>query len=138
MPNLIYISGAITGATAEEMALFTEAKTDLMGRGFAVFNPPDHDVPDAATSQDRWRAALCRDTAVISRCKGIAVLRTFGRSKGALLEVFNAVCLGKEIVLLTNQHDEWRDNILEEMRRVQAELWRNVERSRFTHHTDLP
>lgn len=138
MSRLIYISGAITGATDAEMRMFSIAKLELEGRGFSVFNPPDHDVPEAATSQDGWTLALCRDIAVIAPCDGIAVLGTFEGSKGALLEVFVAVALRKEIILLHGQHDHWKAHIIEQMRAVQKELWKNVDRSRFTHHTDLP
>lgn len=134
----IYISGAITGAPPHERALFAHAAQELQRRGFTVFNPIEHDIPDADTDEDAWTRALCRDIEVISQCGGICVLDTFERSKGALLEIFTAVSLKRKIILLTHQAPTWEQKIIGLITVAQERLWYNVDGSRYPHHTNLP
>lgn len=137
--SLVYLSGAITGATDNELALFREAAAYLSIRGQSVFNPLDHDIPEANTSHDAWTRALARDIGVICspECRGICVLDTFGRSKGALLEIFTAISLQREIVLLPHQSPGWIEHVELHVRRAQDTLWEHVLRDRYTHHADI-
>jgi hypothetical protein len=135
--RLVYITGSITGASDAELQLFHDAANELRERGYRVFNPPEHDVPDASVKEDAWNYALCRDIAVITHCYGIATLPTFLWSKGALFEVFVALSLSKEIVLLRDQGDAWKQMIITDMKDVKSLLWKNVDRPKYTHHTDL-
>lgn len=136
--GLVYVTGSITGATLEEMALFFDASKQLRERNYRVYNPPEHDIPQAAENESMWTHALCRDIRVITHCVGICVLPTYAWSKGANLEIFTAVSLRKRIILLKDQDVAWEKRILDEVQAVQAILWQNVAREKFLHHTDIP
>lgn len=134
--RLLYISGAITGATPSEMQMFQTASDEFVLRGFRTFIPSE--IPGAVKDQDKWTFALCRDVRVITHCYGVVALPTWERSKGALLEIFTALSLRKELVLMRGQDDAFREKVLERIRWTQAALWQSVDRSRFAHHSDIP
>lgn len=134
--RLVYISGGITGMTREQIALFPSASEELMLRGYRTFIPSE--VTDADTNQDKWTFALCRDIRVITHCYGIAVLPTFKTSKGATLEIFTALTLKKELVLLSGQNTSFDAAIRESVHWTQATLWKDVDRERYGHHADIP
>jgi hypothetical protein len=135
--RLVYVTGSITGASDAELQLFHDAANELRERGFRVFNPLEHDVPEASIAEGQWTYALCRDVGVITHCYGIAALPTFLWSKGALFEIFTAFSLRKEIVLLRDQGDAWKNMIIKDVQEAQSILWKNVNRPKYTHHTDL-
>jgi hypothetical protein len=138
--QLVYISGAITSAVDDEMAMFPSAAAWLREQGYDAFSPPEHDIPEASTNYDAWCRALSRDIAIITsdQCVGICVLDSFAKSKGGLLELFVAVSLNRPIVTLPHQPDSWCYHVKERVLEAQAVLWRGIDRSRFAHHTDIP
>lgn len=135
-----YISGAITGTSFNERTLFHTAQQQLEAQGRRVFNPLEFDVPYASTNEEMWNHAISRDLHAIThaQCKGICVLDTYARSKGALLEIFTAISIGRPIVLLPHQPTDWTETVIATVREAQTTLWANVERLRYTHHTILP
>jgi hypothetical protein len=136
---MIYISGSITGASPAERMLFHHAEQELSNKGYSSFNPLNHDIPAADTNEDAWIGALTRDIIVIlQQCRGICVLDTFERSKGALLECFVAVSMNRPIILLGHQSSEWRGKVIGLVRAAQERLWYNVDGSKYPHHTVLP
>lgn len=138
--RIVYISGAITGAPDKDINLFYEAEAHLRETGYSPFNPLRFDIPDAGSNEEKWTFALCRDIEIICRedCQGIAVLSTFERSKGALLEIFVATCLRVPVILLPGQSPTWPGKVVGIARAAQERLWLNVDGSRYPHHSDLP
>lgn len=138
---MIYLSGSITGATTNELALFREAAAYFSMRGHVVFNPMDFaaDFPDADSTHDGWTRALARDIAEICRpeCRSICVLDTFERSRGSLLEIFTALTLKRSIALLPHQTDRWVTHVQSYVVRAQEALWRDVTHRNYSHHQTL-
>lgn len=112
----VYLSGPMSGYPSFNVPAFTEAAEYLRGLGFFVISPheadekdgiggytkrsPDGDV-SALTAQtgETWGSLLSRDIKIIAdgQIDVVAVLPGWEKSKGARLEVFTAILLGKPV-----------------------------------------
>ena len=98
-----YISGPMTGIEDENRKEFEEAKKRLDYFGFDSINPHtihskeliddiDKRFKAGVLSEDeRWALFLKKDIEVLMRCEFIVVLKGWENSRGARLEVFNAL-----------------------------------------------
>lgn len=95
MSKKIYISGKISGATDDEIALFEKAEIVLKEEGWDVVNPlklnHDHELT--------WEAYMKVDIKALLDCDAIYLLPTYkDNSKGAALEVVIAYSLNFQVV----------------------------------------
>lgn len=97
--SLLYLSGKISDTTREKellnMQKFFEVETELVGRGFKVFNPARLEVEGAP-----WEYYLARDLKWIIDNKPMIYLidRNWVDSKGARLEVEFAKVLHLQVI----------------------------------------
>ena len=90
----IYIRGKITGIEETAPQLFKEAEEFLKAKGYEVVNPMtinhDHDKS--------WLNYMKTDIIALMECDAIFMLENWEESKGALIENFNAIALGYDII----------------------------------------
>lgn len=130
----IYVSGPITGYPNDNRDAFALATKALREQGHEVFNPLEHDVPDASTSERAWTSALRRDIIAIAECDGIAVLDGFHHSKGSMLEIHTALALRLKLVCIPGQSADWCELVEREVTPSLKEMWRNMKWEFYQHH----
>ena len=90
----IYIRGKITGIEETAPQLFKAAEEFLKAKGYEVVNPMtinhDHDKS--------WLNYMKTDIIALMECDAIFMLENWEESKGALIENFNAIALGYDII----------------------------------------
>jgi hypothetical protein len=86
----LYLSGPMTGIKDKNHTQFSKAAHALRTATYAVMNPWEL---DKTTPCSTWEESLRRDIAALMRCKGIATLPGWKKSKGASLEVYIAKTL---------------------------------------------
>nr|WP_286197221.1 DUF4406 domain-containing protein [Variovorax boronicumulans] len=92
----VYLSGPMTGHPEFNFPAFNAAAAALRARGTVVVNPAEHGLVDGATWADYVRA----DIAQLAVCESIALLPGWSASRGAALEVHNALALGMSVTYL--------------------------------------
>ncbi len=81
MPKL-YISGPMTGIKEHNYPAFFKAERKLLAAGYEVSNPAQY----VAKFGETWEDCLRRDIKDLMDCQGVAILKGWGDSRGALLE----------------------------------------------------
>lgn len=112
----IYLSGPILsiGQIHDNISAFQEWSRKLRGMGYTVFSPPE-DEPVGL----EWADYLRRDIQALARCKMVAVLPNWDRSKGAGLEVYIARQLGMEVVSVEDMKPKKSDDeVNQELRQL--------------------
>lgn len=90
----IYISGQISGLTAEEYApRFFEVARQLRAQGYDVVNPLDNGIDPS----EEWREQMKADIRLLIECDAIFMLSNWELSNGATLEREIAKGLGLRI-----------------------------------------
>lgn len=89
----LYLSGPMTGIENYNLHHFSEIAGKLENAGYRVYNPGDNGADDNVA----WEAYLKHDLQELCKCQGVAVLKGWQESRGARLEVFNALILGMPI-----------------------------------------
>jgi hypothetical protein len=84
---MIYISGPMSGIKHKNFPAFMKAALQLRKKGYQVINPAELDIGEP---RDTWEACLRRDIREEMRCKAIATLPNWKKSRGARLEVYIA------------------------------------------------
>lgn len=88
----LYLSGPMTGVPDLNRPAFTKAAKALRKKGYSVVNPPELDKNDPQRS---WEGCLRRDISHEMKCKAIATLPRWKKSRGANLEIY----IGKSLKL---------------------------------------
>lgn len=83
----------MTGLPDFNRPAFNQAAQALRESGYDVFNPVENGVPADAPWTDHMRA----DIKSLMDCRSVATLPGWGESKGAVLEVHNALQLGMPV-----------------------------------------
>jgi hypothetical protein len=91
----VYISGPMTGLPHFNAPAFNEAATTLRSLGFDVINPAELDAADLEPKE--WHEYLRRDLVELVKCDAVALLPGWQKSKGARLELHNALELGMDV-----------------------------------------
>lgn len=92
--NAIYISGPMSGMPEFGFPAFREAALRLRSAGFEVVDPSEKGLLEGWT----WEQYLTYDLKeILERCKGLAVLDDWQKSRGASLEVYVARALGMKV-----------------------------------------
>lgn len=81
----IYLSGPMTGLPDFNRPAFYRATKALRKKGYTVVNPPEL---DANEPQRSWIGCLRRDIKHLVKCKAIATLPGWKKSRGANLEIY--------------------------------------------------
>lgn len=126
----VYLAGPMNGYPEKNFPMFIEAAAKLREAGFEVISPAENPIPDHDLKT--WQGALTYD---IQECvcpvDGVAVLPGFEQSKGACLEIFVALALGKSVELVPGQPESWRTRVLEWGRMSLASVWRDVNHGNY-------
>jgi hypothetical protein len=85
----VYISGPMTGLPGHNFDAFNEAERRLRAAGFDVENPAEKGIVEGWTWEDYLKYDLVR----MFECDAVATLPGWQDSRGANLEVYNAVQL---------------------------------------------
>lgn len=88
-----YISGPMSGYADSNFPAFAEATKALRALGYNVVSP--HELGEKAT----WQLCMRADIIALMACDYIILLQGWGSSKGALLELHNAVLLGMPVYI---------------------------------------
>jgi hypothetical protein len=86
----LYLSGPMTGVVNLNRPAFMKAAKALRKRGYTVVNPPELDYHEPQRS---WEGCLRRDIGHLLKCKNVATLPRWTKSRGANLEVHIAKAL---------------------------------------------
>jgi len=86
----LYLSGPMTGVIDLNRPAFAKAAKALRKKGYSVISPPELDKNEPQRS---WEGCLRRDISHLMKCKSIATLPRWKKSKGATLEVYIAKAL---------------------------------------------
>lgn len=90
----IYISGKITGLEEKEaLRIFCEAETELVNKGFIVFNP----MTIEHNHDKSWSNYMKTDIKALMECDAIYMLPNWNTSKGAKIERQLAIDLGMKV-----------------------------------------
>lgn len=84
----IYLSGPMTGEPEHNFPVFNKAAADLRAEGKTVFNPAESFGGRTDLQRKEYMRA---DVEALLKCKGIALLPGWRRSKGAVLEALVAL-----------------------------------------------
>lgn len=84
---MIYLSGPMTGLKDKNFPAFMRAATKLRAKKHLVVNPAELNIGDPRSS---WEECLRRDIKEMMKCRAIALLPGWRKSKGAMLEVYIA------------------------------------------------
>lgn len=104
--RLVYISGAITAPTVEEvkqnLARFDEVEAMLTAKGYKVYNPADNEVDEkhslSGNDDGTWEYYVARDAVWIMTYRpSMYMMRGWKKSRGARLEHEIALVLGLAI-----------------------------------------
>lgn len=94
----VYISGKITGASPEELDLFRMASQRLEQHGEQPIAPIKNGIPTNGLPYDApWIEHIIKDLRILNECDAIIFLPNYQKSKGAMVELYTAQALGKEI-----------------------------------------
>ena len=109
MSEKLYIAGPMSGYPQFNFPAFQEAATTLRGQGMEILSPAEMDDPETVkltmasahgvVQTDlhglTWGDFLARDVKIVADiATGVVVLHNWERSKGARLEVANALSAG--------------------------------------------
>ena len=100
----IYISGQISGLPIEQAQKnFKDAELMLISKGFEVINPfelPEHAaiLKNGESHNEQWIEHMKVDIKALMDCDSIYMLRYWGRSKGANIELNLAIELNYDII----------------------------------------
>ncbi len=86
-----YISGPMSGHPEFNFPAFTVVAEALRELGYTVVSP--HEVGDGPT----WQACMRKDIVALMACDYIILIPGWASSKGAMLELQNAVLLGMPV-----------------------------------------
>lgn len=89
----IYIAGPMTGLPEFNYPAFNAEAARIRALGYSVENPAENKAPECGTWQGYMRAALRQ----MLTCDSVAMLKGWGKSKGALIEYNLAKSLELEI-----------------------------------------
>lgn len=95
----VYISGPITGVD-DYMENFNKAEKYLTSLGYDVINPAK---VDAVLPEMSYEEYLNIDLYLLSQCKAIYLLDGWNRSNGARAEMNDALMMGIDIYLETEE-----------------------------------
>lgn len=84
---MIYLSGPMTGLPDKNFPAFMRAATKLRAKKHRVVNPAELNIGDPKST---WEECLRRDIKEMMKCRAVALLPGWKKSKGALLEVYIA------------------------------------------------
>jgi nucleoside 2-deoxyribosyltransferase len=93
MIKKIYISGPISGLPNGNKQAFDDAERMLTKCGFVAVNPHRNGLPPTAT----WAEHMSVDLVLLTSCDGVAVLPGCNKSKGAALEIRQALHHGQPV-----------------------------------------
>lgn len=99
-----YLSGKMSGLADFNRPKFEAAETllySVYGRGVMVINPHTLPMHDPKT----WENFMKNDIRAMVRCSNVVVLDDWQRSRGAVIEVLLASCLGITIREIENLED---------------------------------
>lgn len=104
----VYIAGPMSGIENHNFPEFFRVEGVLTEQGYDVVNPARNDMPDAATWQEAYDAALLHerswedymrlDIALLTTCDAICLLDGWWASKGATCEQTIAAWLRMEVL----------------------------------------
>jgi hypothetical protein len=97
---VIYLSGPMTGIKDLNRPRFNKAAKALRKKGYHVINPPEL---DKLSPQRTWEGCLRRDITQLMRCKEIATLPGWKKSRGACLEIY----IGKALKMPVHSISYW-------------------------------
>jgi uncharacterized protein DUF4406 len=86
----IYLSGPMTGLVDLNRPTFYKATKALRKKGYSVVNPPELDKNEPQRS---WEGCLRRDIKWLVKCRAVATLPHWTKSRGANLEIYIAKVL---------------------------------------------
>lgn len=92
LPKL-YVAGPMTGLPEYNYPAFDAAAAALRQAGYQVVNPAEDGLPLDAPWEHHLRLAIAK----LMSCQAVATLPGWHRSKGAQLEVHNALALGMRV-----------------------------------------
>ena len=92
----LYIAGPMTGRPEYNFPAFFVAEEWLTAYGYAVENPARTGLIDGYSWTDYMRSGITQ----LMRCDGVALLKGWGNSRGARLEVDIARSLDMDVRLL--------------------------------------
>lgn len=90
----LYLAGKMTGLPGFNYPLFNETAERLRGKGYEVLNPAETDGGSTHMPREFYLRAALR---LLLQADAVAVLKGWGESEGACLEVYTALALGMEI-----------------------------------------
>lgn len=126
----VYLAGPMNGYPEKNHPAFHEAAAKLRAAGFGVISPAEKPIEDVDIRS--WQNALRYDVGeCVCKTEGVAVLPGFRQSKGACLEVFNAVAFGGSVELIPGQTEAWRTEVLEWGAAALAAIWREVNHGNY-------
>lgn len=100
----IYLSGAITGVEGWQ-EIFQDAATALRIRGLEVFNPGEHQDPDAPIiGAEAYKHYMALELPEVIAADAVVVLDGWKDSRGARLEVHTAVVCGIPVLSYPDLH----------------------------------
>lgn len=91
--NKLYLSGPMSGRPEHNFPLFHKQAAFLRANGFAVINPAEMNAENKT-----WSEYLIADLSLMFHCDTIALLPEWETSKGARLELVNAIQLGLKVI----------------------------------------
>ena len=86
----LYLSGPMTGLKDKNFPAFMKAAIKLRAKKYRVVNPAELNIGDP---QATWEACLVRDIKEMMKCRAVALLPNWRKSRGAKLEVYIAKAL---------------------------------------------
>lgn len=86
----LYVSGPMSGVKDKNFPSFMKAAIKLRAFGHRVINPAELDIGEP---ENTWERCLQRDIRELMKCNGVATLKGWKKSRGALLEVYIAKAL---------------------------------------------
>lgn len=89
----LYLCGPMTGLPDYNYPAFRDGANQLRTAGFEVFNPAENGLPADAP----WAEHMRVDIINLMTCQGVAVLPGTDTSRGAKLELHNALELGMPV-----------------------------------------
>lgn len=89
----VYVCGPMTGLPEHNFPAFNAAAERLIAQGRDVWNPADTGLVDGW----EWGDYLRHDLVALTACDSIYVLRGYGTSRGAQLEIHVAKALGMTV-----------------------------------------
>ena len=93
----LYLSGPMSGYPQENRPTFATAAAWLRQRGHDVVSPAEIVPTDAGAT---WEDCLRMDIAALITCEAIVLMRGWPQSKGARLELSEALALGMHVFAL--------------------------------------